>query len=271
MSTPYILSPELRRIVEAARILERPLLLKGEPGTGKTSLAYALAEMLGYDLLTWQVKSSTRAQDGLYTYDTVQRLNDARFGSGDVGDIKRYIKLGPLGQAFSADKPVVLLIDEIDKADLEFPNDLLHEIDVMDFVVIETNERIKAKHRPLIIITSNAERELPDAFLRRCLFHYIEFPDVQQMSEILMVHYPDLGDALLKNAMDKFFALRQIPGVRKKPSTSELIDWIRVLVAEKTDPNLIQEIRDLGILLKKDTDINRVQKFLRERGLGGNP
>ncbi len=263
--SPYLISEELQRIVNAAQLLEKPLLLKGEPGTGKTSLAYELARKENLKLISWQIKSTTRAQDGLYTYDTVQRLNDSRFGDGEVSNIGNYIKMGALGQAFQSEERCIVLIDEIDKADVEFPNDLLHELDAMDFVVNETGEKIQAKYRPLVIITSNAERELPDAFLRRCLFHYIAFPDEEFMRQILDLHFSSLASDLLNTALERFFAIRNIPGLRKKPSTSELIDWIRVLLAEKIPAAQLEEIKELGVLLKRDTDISKVQRFVQQQ------
>ena len=227
----YIVSADLRDAVNVAIALQRPLLVKGEPGTGKTLLAHNIARALGKPLLVWNIKSTTKAKDGLYIYDTVQRLNDARFGDGDVSDIKRYIRLGCLGQAFTADEQVVVLIDEIDKADIEFPNDLLNELDEMNFYILETDERIVAQQRPIVIITSNAEKELPDAFLRRCVFHYIAFPGRDLMAEIVHVHHPRLEDDLLEQALERFYELRRVDALRKKPSTSELIDWLQALVA----------------------------------------
>ncbi len=255
----YILSDELRESVNAAIVLERPLLVKGEPGTGKTQLAIAIAESLGMELIRWQVKSTTRARDGLYVYDTVKRLNDARFGDGDVSDIKQYIKLGPLGQAFAAPQKVVLLIDEIDKAELEFPNDLLHELDQMDFFIDETGETVRAENRPIVIITSNAEKELPEAFLRRCLFHFIEFPAPDLMEEIIKVHYPDIDQSILEGISERFFGIRRMVGLRKPPSTSELIDWIKVLLANGWEPTDEKgNVPFVGVLLKKPEDIRRV-------------
>ncbi|HKA91056.1 MAG TPA: MoxR family ATPase [Haliangiales bacterium] len=225
----YIVSDGLRHAVNVALALERPLLLRGEPGTGKTLLADHVAGALGMDLLRWHIKSTTKAQDGLYVYDTVQRLHDSRFGDGDVRDIKRYIKLGPLGRALGASQLVVLLIDEIDKADVEFPNDLLQELDVMRFQIPETGEEIVARERPFVVITSNNEKELPDAFLRRCVFHYIEFPSPELMRKIVLVHHPEIEDKLLDQVIEVFYNLRGVPRLRKRPSTSELIDWIGAL------------------------------------------
>src|SRR5438552_13604386 len=225
----YLTSSALESAVNCALALERPLLVRGEPGTGKTQLAEAISGALGLRLIYWPVKSTTRAQDGLYVYDTVQRLYDSRFGDGDIRDIRRYIKHGPLGQAFASPSRVVLLIDEIDKADLEFPNDLLHELDRMRFTVQETGDEIVARERPVVVITSNAEKELPDAFLRRCVFHFIEFPDKELMARIGRVHHPRLETQLLEQALGAFYSLRDVQGLRKRPSTSELIDWIAAL------------------------------------------
>jgi MoxR-like ATPase len=252
----YLTNDSLEAAVNCALALERPLLVKGEPGTGKTLLAEAIRDGLGAELINWHVKSTTRAQDGLYVYDTVQRLYDSRFGDGDVKDIRRYIKLGPLGQAFASEKRVVLLIDEIDKADIEFPNDLLHELDRMRFRVVETGDEIAAKERPVVIITSNNEKELPDAFLRRCVFHFIDFPDTELMKRIVDVHHPGLDRALVDQCLSVFFEIRNMTRLRKRPSTSELIDWIAVLKkAGVTSVKLERELPFLGALLKKEQDM----------------
>ena len=254
-SADYVTSEPLRNAVNVSIALKRPLLIRGEPGTGKTLLAYSIAKDLNKPLLTWNIKSTTKAQEGLYVYDTVQRLNDSRFSDKDITDIKQYIKLGKLGQSFVANEHVVLLIDEIDKADLEFPNDLLNELDVMTFYIAETEETITAIQRPIVIITSNAEKELPDAFLRRCIFHYIEFPGADLMEEIVRVHYPDIKENLLKEVMRVFYALRKLNDLKKKPSTSELIDWIHALLAGGIPiEKLKEEIPFVGTLLKKEAD-----------------
>jgi MoxR-like ATPase len=262
----YIASAELQEIVNVARDLERPLLIRGEPGTGKTMLAQAVAQGMGLPLLTWHVKSSSKAQDGLYVYDTVQRLNDSRFAGGDVQDIKKYIKLGPLGQAFARPDRSVVLIDEIDKADIEFPNDLLHELDAMSFYIAETGETIKAAQRPLIIISSNAEKELPDAFLRRCIFHYISFPDAEEMRRIVAVHHPKLDEKLISACLLRFYWLREQPEIKKKPSTSELVDWIGALLRGGIDSKrLEQDIPFVGVLLKKETDVQALKQGFKRR------
>ena len=229
-SDEYIASDELIRSVNIAAALKKPLLIKGEPGTGKTMLAEAIARSLDMELLIWNIKSTTRAQDGLYVYDTVQRLYDSQFGADGVDDIARYIRLGKMGEAFEKEKQTVLLIDEIDKADLEFPNDLLWELDKMEFYIPETGKTVKAKHRPIVIITSNAEKELPDAFLRRCIFHYIAFPEQPMMEKIIKAHYPDLDQKLIDGVLDAFYRVRDLRGLQKKPSTSEVLDWIQALV-----------------------------------------
>jgi MoxR-like ATPase len=255
-TSSYLTNEALESAVNVALALERPLLVKGEPGTGKTLLAEAIAEALNAPLLRWHVKSTTRAQDGLYVYDTVQRLYDSRFGDGDVKDIRRYIKLGPLGQAFAAEQRVVLLIDEVDKADLEFPNDLLHELDRMRFFIPETGDEIVAKQRPIVVITSNNEKELPDAFLRRCVFHFIDFPSKELMREIVEVHHPKLDEKLVDQAMQTFYQIREMRRLRKRPSTSELIDWISALkLSGVKSVKLEGNLPFLGTLLKKEQDL----------------
>jgi len=266
-SAKYIASEELINAVNVAALLKRPLLIKGEPGTGKTMLAQSIAENMQMRLIIWNIKSTTKAQDGLYVYDTVQRLYDSQFGEGDVRDIKQYIKLGKLGEAFVSEEQAVLLIDEIDKADIEFPNDLLWELDQMSFYIPETGETVTARHRPIVVITSNAEKELPDAFLRRCIFHYIAFPDEQMMQEIIKVHYPDLDKKLVRSAVKAFYKIRSLPGLQKKPSTSELLDWVQALAAGGVDPDMIEAEMPLpGVLLKKDNDMALLQ---RRYGGGG--
>jgi MoxR-like ATPase len=251
----YLTNEALEASVNSALALERPLLVRGEPGTGKTLLAEAIAEALPARLISWNVKSTTRAQDGLYVYDTVQRLYDSRFGDGDIRDIRRYIKLGPLGQAISAGERTVLLIDEIDKADLEFPNDLLHELDRMHFTITETGDEVTAKTRPMVIITSNNEKELPDAFLRRCVFHFIDFPEPAFMKRIVDVHHPDLDRGLLEQTLKIFYDIRGNTRLRKRPSTSELIDWIAVLASAGVAADRIRaELPFTGVLLKKEQD-----------------
>jgi MoxR-like ATPase len=252
----YLTNDNLEAAVNCALALERPLLLKGEPGTGKTLLAEAISEALGMKLIRWHVKSTTKAQDGLYLYDTVQRLYDARFGDGDVKDIKNYIRLGPLGEAFAAKERVVLLIDEVDKADIEFPNDLLNELDRMRFYINETQEEIVAQQRPVMLITSNNEKELPDAFLRRCVFHFIDFPDEDLMRKIVDVHHPDLDKTLLSQSLQIFYKLREINHFRKKPSTSELIDWLSALTsAGMKKIEWGGNLPFMGTLLKKEQDV----------------
>jgi MoxR-like ATPase len=263
----YIASGPLVDAVNCAIALERPLLLKGEPGTGKTVLAGHVAEGLGMPMLSWHIKSTSKAADGLYVYDTVQRLNDSRFGTGDVADIRHYIKLGPLGRAFAAAERHVLLIDEIDKADLEFPNDLLRELDEMRFSILETSEEIVAKQRPVVLITSNNEKELPDAFLRRCIFHFIEFPNVPLMRKIIAVHHPHLDAKLLDQVLIKFYWLREQPELRKRPSTSELVDWISALLRSgMTLEQLEAHIPFVGALLKKEQDVDAVVQFDQKGG-----
>ena len=267
-SADYVTSEPLRNAVNVSIALGRPLLIRGEPGTGKTLLAHSIAHGLAKKLIVWNIKSTTKAQEGLYIYDTVQRLNDSRFGDKDISDIGQYIKKGKLGQAFSSPEQVVLLIDEIDKADIEFPNDLLNELDEMSFYIPETNETITALHRPITVITSNAEKELPDAFLRRCIFHYIEFPTPELMTEIVHVHYPDIKDNLMREALKTFYSLREIDEFRKKPSTSELIDWIRaIIVSDVPLESISKEIPFAGTLLKKETDYDYfIQNYLTRAG-----
>ncbi len=257
----YVTSPALKDNVNVSIALGRPLIIKGEPGTGKTLLAHSIAKALEKKLIVWNIKSTTKAREGLYVYDTVQRLNDARFNDRDISDIRHYIKLGKLGEAFSADEQVVLLIDEIDKAELEFPNDLLNELDEMSFYIPETADTIKAKQRPIVIISSNSEKELPDPFLRRCVFHYIEFPTEELMEDIIKVHYPDLDKKLLREALKKFYWIRQFDMLRKKPSTSELVDWLQALIVGGISPKKVEaEIPFIGTLLKKKEDIDLVEQ-----------
>ncbi|QPR89661.1 AAA family ATPase [Aeromonas hydrophila] len=274
-SDRYLASESLKMAVNAAIVLEKPLLIKGEPGTGKTELAEAVARHLGTELIAWHIKSTTKAQQGLYEYDAVARLRDSQLGDPRVGEISHYIRRGKLWQAFTADQRPVLLIDEIDKADIEFPNDLLQELDRMEFDVYETGERIKARQRPVVIITSNNEKELPDAFLRRCFFHYIRFPDKAEMQAIVKLHYPNLKESLLGEAMDLFFELREVEGLRKKPSTSELLDWIRLLLADDIAPAAMRTREPgklvpalYGALLKTEQDLHLFEKlaFLARRG-----
>lgn len=265
----YIAGKELQLAVNAAITLEKPLLVKGEPGTGKTMLAEELAKSLDTELIQWHIKSTTKAQQGLYEYDAVSRLRDSQLGDDKVHDIGNYIVKGKLWEAFTAGKRPVLLIDEIDKADIEFPNDLLLELDKMEFYVYETKERIQAVQRPIVIITSNNEKELPDAFLRRCFFHYIQFPEKEEMLRIIDVHYPDIKKRLVEEALKAFFDLREIPGLKKKPSTSELLDWLKLLVAEDIPPETLQNkdgktsIPPLyGALLKNEQDIHLFEKLV---------
>lgn len=264
----YVATDDLRMAVNAAVTLERPLLIKGEPGTGKTMLAEQVSESVGKRLIQWHIKSTTKAQQGLYEYDAVSRLRDSQLGDEKVYDIKNYIKKGKLWEAFESDEQVVLLIDEIDKADIEFPNDLLVEIDKMEFFVYETGETIKAKVRPIVIITSNNEKELPDAFLRRCFFHYINFPDRTTMMQIIDVHYPNIKVDLVNEALDIFFDVRKVPGLKKKPSTSELIDWLKLLLADDI-PDEVLKNRDAtkaipplyGALLKNEQDVHMLERL----------
>ena len=264
----YVATADLKMAVNAAITLQRPLLIKGEPGTGKTLLAEQVAEALGRPLITWHIKSTTRAHQGLYEYDAVSRLRDSQLGKEGVEDVANYIKKGKLWEAFGADEQVVLLIDEIDKADIEFPNDLLQELDRMEFFVYETGETIKAARRPIVIITSNNEKELPDAFLRRCFFHYINFPDADTMRQIVEVHYPGIQQKLVQEAMSVFFDLRKVPGLKKKPSTSELIDWLKLLLADDIPENLLKN-RDnksaipplYGALIKNEADVQLLERL----------
>ena len=264
----YVATEDLRMAVNAAITLQRPLLVKGEPGTGKTMLAEELAAALNKPLLRWHIKSTTKAQQGLYEYDAVSRLRDSQLGDERVHDIANYIKKGMLWQAFESDEQVVLLIDEIDKADIEFPNDLLVELDKMEFFVYETSERVQAKHRPIIIITSNNEKELPDAFLRRCFFHYIQFPDKETMQQIVEVHYPGIQRKLVQEALELFFQVREVNGLKKKPSTSELIDWLKLLMADQIPAEVLAD-RDptkaipplYGALLKNEQDVHMLERL----------
>jgi len=264
----YVATDDLRMAVNASVALQRPLLIKGEPGTGKTMLAEEVAAGLGKTLIQWHIKSTTKAQQGLYEYDAVSRLRDSQLGDGKVEDVSQYIKKGKLWEAFTAEEQVVLLIDEVDKADIEFPNDLLVELDRMEFFVYETGETVKAKHRPIIIITSNNEKELPDAFLRRCFFHFINFPNKDTMKDIIDVHYPDIQVSLVQEALEVFFELREIPGLKKKPSTSELIDWLKLLMADDI-PDEILKNRDqskaipplYGALLKNEQDVQLLERL----------
>ncbi|HUN49096.1 MAG TPA: MoxR family ATPase [Stellaceae bacterium] len=275
----YVATEDLRVAVNAAIALERPLLVKGEPGTGKTILAQEIATALGKDLITWHIKSTTKAQQGLYEYDAVARLRDGQLGEAKVADIANYIQRGKLWEAFVAEKAPVLLIDEIDKADIEFPNDLLLELDRMEFYVYETRQTVRAKQRPIVLITSNNEKELPDAFLRRCFFHYIRFPDRETMEQIVGVHFPDLQKTLLKEALTAFYEIREVPGLKKKPSTSELLDWIKLLMVEDVSPEVLRTkdpaklIPPLhGALLKNEQDVHLFERlaFLHRRERGGN-
>lgn len=254
----YIISDDLMVTANIAIAMNKPLLVKGEPGTGKTALAEAIARSLDMDLIVWSIKSTTKAQDGLYQYDVVRRLYDSELGNEGVEDISRYIKLGKIGEAFTSDRQCVLLIDEIDKADLEFPNDLLWELDRMEFYIPETDETIKAKNPPVVVITSNAEKELPDAFLRRCAFHFIEFPDQSMMRDIILAHYPDIEDSLISQVLDAFFYVREYFDLKKKPSTSELLDWIKALrLSGLPTDSLRQDMPLAGFLLKKDEDLEQ--------------
>lgn len=264
----YVATEDLSLAVNASISLQKPLLIKGEPGTGKTMLAEQVAESLGLRLIQWHIKSTTKAQQGLYEYDAVSRLRDSQLGDDRVHDISNYIIKGKLWEAFDSDEPVVLLIDEVDKADIEFPNDLLQELDKMEFHVYETQKTIAAKHRPILIITSNNEKELPDAFLRRCFFHYISFPDSVTMKQIINVHYPSISENLVKQAMDIFFELREIPGLKKKPSTSELIDWLKLLLADQIPLDALQNKNSdnaipplYGALLKNEQDVHMLERL----------
>jgi len=263
-SQDYVASQELMGAVNIAIVLQKPLLIKGEPGTGKTVLAEAVSKALGKKLIIWNIKSTTKAQDGLYVYDVVQRLYDSQFGTEGVDNVEQYVRLGKLGEAFTDEAQVILLIDEIDKADLEFPNDLLWELDRMEFFIPETGRTVTAKTRPIVIITSNAEKELPDAFLRRCVFHYIEFPDKALMEEIVRAHFASLDSHLLEQVLTAFYRIRELPQIKKKPSTSEVIDWIQALIHGGFEPDrIVQEVPHLGVLLKKNEDIEVMQNNWR--------
>lgn len=256
----YIINDDLMLTMNIAIKMNKPLLVKGEPGTGKTALAEAIAKSLGKELIIWSIKSTTKAQDGLYQYDVVRRLYDSELGNEGVEDVRNYIKLGKIGEAFTSEEQCVLLIDEIDKADLEFPNDLLWELDRMEFYIPETDETIRAKNKPIVVITSNAEKELPDAFLRRCAFHYIDFPDEKLMRDIILAHYPDIEDKLVEQVLDAFFYVREYFELKKKPSTSELLDWIRAIqLSGIPADNLRRDLPLLGFLLKKDEDREEVK------------
>jgi len=265
----YVATDDLMMAVNAAVTLERPLLIKGEPGTGKTMLAIEVAKALDRPLFEWHIKSTTKAQHGLYEYDAVSRLRDSQLGDPRVHEIRNYIVQGMLWQAFTVDRPAVLLIDEVDKADIEFPNDLLRELDRMEFYVYETRELVRARHRPLVVITSNNEKELPDAFLRRCFFHYIRFPDHETMEKIVRVHFPDIKKTLLREALEAFFEMREVPGLKKKPSTSELLDWLKLLMAEDIPPEVLtsQDAHKIvpplhGALIKNEQDVHLFERLV---------